>query len=356
MTGAPSPSRAAPATKRRMSPAAATPLNVRPSNACAAVAPRHTSTRGFTSAISVSSHGRQARDLAGVRLRVDAPLAARLPFEVFDDVGHVDVATVDARPLPALGRAACRPVRRKDAPPDPRHHQAARRPASRPPAAGPRRRRSACRACRDRRPCSLSRCSGQCEASAVAASGSAPVRPAWARTRQPARQSVLSATEFLQRPGDVLPDQRIGTRLSSARARARSTAAGSPELPIADGQVAPEAAGHLPASSHCPSAAPAAHRLCVRHRSSSRRTHRARLVAATQRSSDTRSRGKFQGQTSWQMSQPYACSPTASRCPPGIAPLFSIVRYDRQRVEIELRGRDERAGWTRIEHSVQRPH
>ena len=31
-----------------------------PSSACAAVAPRQTSTRGLTSAISVSSHGRQA--------------------------------------------------------------------------------------------------------------------------------------------------------------------------------------------------------------------------------------------------------------------------------------------------------
>ena len=35
-------------------------------------------------------------DLAGVRLLVDAPLAARLPLEVLDDVGDVDRCAVDA--------------------------------------------------------------------------------------------------------------------------------------------------------------------------------------------------------------------------------------------------------------------
>ena len=37
------------------------------------------------------------RDLAGVRLLVDAPLAARLPLEVLDDVGDVDLRAVDPR-------------------------------------------------------------------------------------------------------------------------------------------------------------------------------------------------------------------------------------------------------------------
>src|SRR5207248_7188824 len=37
------------------------------------------------------------RDLARVRLLVDAALAARLPLEVLDDVGHVDGRSIDAR-------------------------------------------------------------------------------------------------------------------------------------------------------------------------------------------------------------------------------------------------------------------
>ena len=41
---------------------------------------------------------------------------------------------------------------------------------------------------------------------------------------------------------------------------------------------------------------------------------------------------RFHGQTSWQMSQPYACRPMSSRALSGIAPLSSMVRYERQRV------------------------
>ena len=71
-------------------------------------------TRGLTSAISVSSHGRHARDLAGVRLLVNAPLAARLPLEMLDDVGDVDRARDRCPRRRARGRAACRRARRTD--------------------------------------------------------------------------------------------------------------------------------------------------------------------------------------------------------------------------------------------------
>ena len=77
-------------------PRCAVTLNCRPSSACAAVAPRQTIARGLTSAISVSSHGRQAAISRGVRLLVDAPLAARLPLEVLHDVGDVDGGAIDA--------------------------------------------------------------------------------------------------------------------------------------------------------------------------------------------------------------------------------------------------------------------
>ena len=48
------------------SPRCCETLNVLPSSACAAVAPRQTSTRGLTSAISVSSHGRHAATSAAL--------------------------------------------------------------------------------------------------------------------------------------------------------------------------------------------------------------------------------------------------------------------------------------------------
>ena len=44
-----------------MRPRCALTRKLRPSSACAAVAPRHTMTAGFTAAISASSQGRQAR-------------------------------------------------------------------------------------------------------------------------------------------------------------------------------------------------------------------------------------------------------------------------------------------------------
>src|SRR3954447_21825256 len=40
--------------------------------------------------------GTARRDLTGVRLLVDPPLAARLPFEVLDDIGDVDGGAIDA--------------------------------------------------------------------------------------------------------------------------------------------------------------------------------------------------------------------------------------------------------------------
>src|SRR5712691_2639219 len=41
-------------------------------------------------------------DLRGIRLLVDAPLAARLPFEVLHHVGDIDAAAIDARFLQGL--------------------------------------------------------------------------------------------------------------------------------------------------------------------------------------------------------------------------------------------------------------
>src|SRR5438874_4132414 len=46
--------------------------------------------------------GPAGRDLRPVRLLVDASLAARLPLEVLDDIGDVDLAPVDARVLQRL--------------------------------------------------------------------------------------------------------------------------------------------------------------------------------------------------------------------------------------------------------------
>ena len=48
-----------------------------PSSACAAVAPRQTSTRGFTAASSRVEPRPAGADLLQVRLLVDPPLAAR---------------------------------------------------------------------------------------------------------------------------------------------------------------------------------------------------------------------------------------------------------------------------------------
>ena len=67
-------------------------LETRPSSACAAVAPRqHDGAR-----LDERDLGRRATggrpDLAGARLLVDAPLAARLPVEMLHDVRDVDIA------------------------------------------------------------------------------------------------------------------------------------------------------------------------------------------------------------------------------------------------------------------------
>jgi hypothetical protein len=56
-------------------------LNVFPSNACAAVAPRQTTTRGFTSRGG---------------LRVDAAFAARFPFEMLHNVRHINGRAIDS--------------------------------------------------------------------------------------------------------------------------------------------------------------------------------------------------------------------------------------------------------------------
>lgn len=69
--------------------------NCGPSRAWAAVAPSATITSGLITAISASSQGRQA-DLHRIRFFVNAALAPRLPFEVFDHVGDVGLLAIDA--------------------------------------------------------------------------------------------------------------------------------------------------------------------------------------------------------------------------------------------------------------------
>ena len=145
-TGGPSRSRGARAGRGRATPRCAVTLKPRPRSACAAVAPRHTTARGRTTAISAVEPGLAGAHLAGVRLLVDAPLPPRLPLEVLHGVGDVDRAPVDARPRRARDRGGVRPGRRTAGPPGPPRRQAARPPASPRRAADPRRRRSGCRA------------------------------------------------------------------------------------------------------------------------------------------------------------------------------------------------------------------
>ena len=76
-------------------PRCAVTLNCLPSSACAAVAPRQMIARGFTSWISVSSHGRHAAISEALGLLVDAALAARLPLEVLHHIGDVDGRAID---------------------------------------------------------------------------------------------------------------------------------------------------------------------------------------------------------------------------------------------------------------------
>ncbi len=98
--------------------------------------------------------GTARADFAGVRLRVDATLTARLPFEVFDDVGDVDGFAIDAglfqRSIEQLARGsdegmAGQILRVARLLAD--QHQRWR-------ASALHRRRSACRACRGRTLCS----------------------------------------------------------------------------------------------------------------------------------------------------------------------------------------------------------
>src|ERR1039458_7731762 len=48
---------------------------------------------------------------------------------------------------------------------------------------------------------------------------------------------------------------------------------------------------------------------------------------------------RFQGQTSWQMSQPKTCGPMAARCSKGMAARSSMVKYEMQRGESMPEGR-----------------
>jgi len=59
------------------------------------VAPRHTTIRGDTTAISAFEPRAARLDVLGTVALVDPPLAPFLPAEVFDGVGHVDVVAPD---------------------------------------------------------------------------------------------------------------------------------------------------------------------------------------------------------------------------------------------------------------------
>jgi hypothetical protein len=63
----------------------------------AAVVPIATATAGRTTSSSLSSHHRQAPDLARIGLLVQSSFATRLVLEVLHGVGNVDVGALDAR-------------------------------------------------------------------------------------------------------------------------------------------------------------------------------------------------------------------------------------------------------------------
>ena len=87
--------------KQQTGRARARSVTLRPVSDRAAVAPSATVSCGRSGrARAPATSGRL--DLAGVRLLVDAPLAARLEFEMLDRVGDVDAGAVDA----GLGKRA----------------------------------------------------------------------------------------------------------------------------------------------------------------------------------------------------------------------------------------------------------
>ena len=161
--------RAAPGPTRPARRARASRGSSRPSSACAAVAPRQTSTSRL--------HHRDLRfeprpaggDLRQFGFCVDAPLAARLPLEVLDGVRHVDASRGRCPPPRAPRRAGGPPARRTAGPRDPPGRRAARRRASAPSARRPRRRRSASRAARAGTPGSRPRLRGARPATAAPA-------------------------------------------------------------------------------------------------------------------------------------------------------------------------------------------
>ena len=81
-----------------------------PSSSSAAVAPRQTMARGFTSATSCSSHGRHVRDFRwrSAFCGGGASSSRPLPLEVLHRVRDVDVRAVDSRRFERAHRGAGR--------------------------------------------------------------------------------------------------------------------------------------------------------------------------------------------------------------------------------------------------------
>ena len=131
--------------------------NDAPSSAFAAVAPRHTSTAGATSAISASSHGLHAAHLAPPRRLVDAARAARLPLEVLDGVGQEDLAAIQSGGGSSPAPARRRPDRQTAHRPGPPGRRAARRRASPGASTGPGPAPPAWPSCRGRSACTPAR-------------------------------------------------------------------------------------------------------------------------------------------------------------------------------------------------------
>ena len=110
-------------------------------------------------------------DLARVRFLMDAPFAARLPFEMLHGIGDINVVAIDPRFFQARGRAACPPGRQtacRQGPPD--------RPVVRPAssawrASGLRRKPSASRVCTDGKRCTPSRPAATLRRSSVSGTG-----------------------------------------------------------------------------------------------------------------------------------------------------------------------------------------
>ena len=312
---------------------AAVTLNGLPSSACAAVAPRQTMTRGLTSAISVSSHGRQAAISPRVRLLVDPALAARLPLEVLDDVGDVDRPRDRCRP-PRSARSSSLPAgptngwpARSSASPgcSPTSISRARRAPSPNTVCVPRFHRSHAAAV------AASRTFGS-----VGRSGAVPDRSA-GLLAAPVRQHQL-----LDRPRDMLERRSVAGRLlvsAAPRCSVRRRCCRS-RLPVRRSRLRRELIA-------LPAAARAARRPTSTDRAAAAIQHRPRLprrVVAW-----TAAATAFHGQTSWQMSQPYTCVPIAGAMRAGnVAPqLDRQVRNAARR--IEHAGRDQRLRRARLE-------